>query len=182
MGCLNSKALELLGLDAGAELPEHEIERDANGVPTGLLRETAFFRAFELLPQPTHEELKENLRAAMRFYASKGFTTFMDGGVGVIGGYREFMQAYMDLARAGQMDIRGYLHLMPAELDQLLELKIHDFGSDMLHLAGAKLFIDGSIQGFTAALSKGYHSRPEHNGDTLCPPEALAEQIGRAHV
>ena len=182
MGCLNSKALELLGLDAGAELPEHEVVRDANGVPTGLLLETAFFRAFELLPQPTLEELKGNMRKAMRLYASKGFTTFMDGGVGVIGGYREFMQAYMELDRNGQMDIRAYLHLMPAELDQLLALKIHDFGSDMLHLGGAKLFIDGSIQGFTAALGQGYHSRPDHYGDTICPPEELAERVMRYHA
>ena len=181
MGCLNSKALELLGLDAGAEFPENEVMRDAAGAPTGLLLETAFFRAFKLLSQPTYEELKANLRKAMRFYASKGFTTFMDGGVGVIGGYREFMQAYMDLARRDQMDIRGYLHLMPAELDQFLELKVHDFGSDMLHLAGAKLFIDGSIQGFTAALSEGYHIRPEHYGDTICPPEELAERVMRYH-
>ena len=182
IGYLNSKALELMGLNEGCDFTDAEVIRDTKGVPTGMLLEKAFFRAFELLPQPTHEELKSNMRKAMRFYASKGFTTFMDGGVGVIGGYREFMQAYMDLARNGQMDIRGYLHLMPAELDQLLELKIHDFGSDMLHLGGAKLFIDGSIQGFTAALEQGYHSRPEHCGDTICPPEELTERVMRYHA
>lgn len=182
MGCLNSKALKLLKLDEGVEFPENEVMRDSRGTPTGLLLETAFFRAFELLPQPTLEDVKRNLRKAMHVYTSKGFTSFMDGGVGVIGGYHEFMQAYMELARHGQMDLRGYLHLMPAELDRLLELKIHDFGSDMLHLGGAKLFIDGSIQGFTAALCEAYHSRPGHCGDTICPPEELAEKVMRYHA
>ncbi len=182
MGSLNTKALELLGLDKGADIPGGEVVLDADGVPTGLLLETAFFQTIDRLPQPSPEQVQENLRQAMRYYASKGFTTFMDGGVGVNGGPREFMRAYMELARHGKMDIRGYLQMMPAEMDHLLELRIFDFGSDMLRLGGAKLFIDGSIQGFTAALQEGYHTRPDHRGNTLCTPEELEENVMRYHA
>lgn len=180
-GYLNTRALEELGLARGADIPGGEVVLDADGNATGLLLETAFFQTMDRLPQPSPEQVLENMRAAMRHYASKGFTTFMDGGVGVNGGGREFMKAYMKLARTNGMVIRGYLQMMPPEMDEMLGLDIHSFGGDMLRFGGAKLFIDGSIQGYTAALKEGYHSRPDHHGGTLCTPEELAGTIMRNH-
>jgi predicted amidohydrolase YtcJ len=177
LGYCNTKALEVLGLDKGADIPGGIVEMGEDGTPTGVLYETAFFGAQAKLPQYSFEKIRENMIRAMNVYASKGITTFMDGGVGVNGGAREFMQVYMDLVRKGDMPIRGFLQMMPAEMDHLLEHKLFGFGSDMLFLGGAKLFIDGSIQGYTAALKEGYHARPDHNGVLLCDPDELADRV-----
>ncbi|MBQ2761065.1 MAG: amidohydrolase [Mailhella sp.] len=182
MGSFNSRALELLGFDGKADIPSGEVVLDASGIPTGLLLENAFFKAIESLPQPSPEQVMEHMRQAMHCYASKGFTTFIDGGVGAAGGPREFMQAYMELTRRGQMAIRGCLQLLPAEMDKVLEAGMRDLGSDWLRFGGVKLFIDGSIQGFTAALEEGYHTRPGEFGCMLCTPEELSEQVMRYHA
>ncbi len=181
LGYLNTKALEELELDKGADIPGGAVTLGADGTPTGLLLENAFFQTMNRLPQPSQKQVMTNLRQAMRHYASKGFTTFMDGGVGVNGGSRSFMQAYMELNRRGEMDIRAYLQMMPTEMDTLFPYKIFNFGGSKLRLGGAKLFIDGSIQGFTAALQKGYYTRPDHCGGILCTPEELTEKILHYH-
>lgn len=181
-GYFNTKALELLGLDKGGEVPGGIVEMGPDGTPTGVLFEMAFFNAQAALPRYSFDKIRDNMIRAMKVYASKGITTFMDGGVGCNGGAPEFMQVYLDLARSGDMPIRGYLQMMPAEMNALLNYKIFNFGSDYLCLGGAKLFIDGSIQGYTAALKEGYYARPETHGVTLCTPEELTDNIIRYHA
>ena len=182
LGYFNTKALELLGLDKGGEVPGGLVEMSPDGTPTGVLYEMAFLNAQAALPLYSLERIRDNMVRAMQVYASKGITTFMDGGVGCIGGASEFLQIYMDLARKGDMPIRGYLQIMPAEIDSPLGHKLFDFSDDYLRTGGVKLFIDGSIQGYTAALKEGYHTRPEHRGDTVCTPEELTENIIRFHA
>lgn len=54
---------------------------------------------------------------AVRDYNAQGFTTFMDGGIGLSGSYKTDMAAYLSLARDKALDARGYLQFMPPVLD-----------------------------------------------------------------
>lgn len=44
---------------------------------------------------------------AVRDYNAQGFTTFMDGGIGLSGSYKTDMAAYLSLARDKALDARG---------------------------------------------------------------------------
>jgi len=55
------------------------------------------------------------------------------------------------------------------------------FGSERLKLGSVNLFQDGSIQGFTAALSQPYHTRTDFLGALIMPQESLDELVEKYH-
>jgi len=67
-----------------------------------------------------------------------------------------------------------YRHLLEANIGTR-------FGSDYLKIGGVKLFQDGSIQGFTAALMEDYHNRPGFRGDLILPQKELDDLVRRYH-
>ena len=71
LGVANSAALARAGIDATHPDPEGgQIDRDARGEATGLLRETAMRLVQDHIPKPTRSQLKDALRAAgARFLA-----------------------------------------------------------------------------------------------------------------
>lgn len=73
---LNSAALKLAGIDrTGPPSPSGgSIDRDANGEPTGLLRETAMSLAGRVIPSASAEQTYQGLIAAVRLANSYGIT------------------------------------------------------------------------------------------------------------
>ncbi len=181
MGYANSVALERLGFDAGTRIPGGEIALDADGQPNGLILENAFIEALNKLPAPDHDQICRNLERAMAVYNKAGFTTFMDGGLGLNGDASVFLSAYVQLAREGRMSARAYLQFLPGEMDKLIALGVWGMRSDYVVLGGAKFFADGSIQGFTGALLEDYHSRPGYRGNLIWSPEEIAATILKYH-
>jgi predicted amidohydrolase YtcJ len=55
------------------------------------------------------------------------------------------------------------------------------FGSDKLKLGSVKLFQDGSIQIYTAALRQPYHDRPDQTGDLIYPQSELDGIVDEFH-
>ena len=96
---------------------------------------------------------------SVRDYNAQGFTTFMDGGIGLSGSYKTDMAAYLSLARDNALDSRGYLQFMPTVLVALEPYGLWGFPSGYRSFGGVKYFTDGSIQGYTGALLEDYHSR-----------------------
>jgi len=146
------------------------IVRDANGVPTGVVEETAqeiFQQAFQ--PRPL-SRLQRAVEEATRIYASQGITSFTDAGIGAgwIGQSPVELAAFQRAAAAGTLKARA--QLMPV-LDALrpvhghatdglgtgLDLGIHSgFGSELLSLGPVKVFLDGSLLSRTAAVTEPY--------------------------
>ncbi len=78
---VNSAALALAGVNAETPDPEGGvIDRDGNGEPTGLLRETAISLVLDIVPPPTEAELHEALQLAGNQMLSYGITSFTDAG------------------------------------------------------------------------------------------------------
>ena len=75
---------------------------------------------------------------AVRDYNAQGFTTFMDGGIGLSGSYKTDMAAYLSLARDKALDARGYLQFMPPVLDALEPYGLWGFPSEYLSFGGVK--------------------------------------------
>ncbi|WP_458399830.1 amidohydrolase [Mailhella sp.] len=174
----NSLALELLGFNTETEIEGGEIELDAQGLPTGLISEAAAFKAFSAIPMPSLEQCKENIVRAMAEYNRQGVTAFVDSGIGILGDAETVVKAYSELAQEGRMTARGWLQATDSIIG-----KWQDWGSvareneDFLRLGGLKLFADGSIQAFTAAMSEDYLTRPGCRGTFVDGSEFLKEKI-----
>lgn len=70
---VNSKALEMIGIDGSTPDPESgEIERDADGRATGVLKETARYLAYTKVPDKSVAEIKEMLLDAMGLCVQAG--------------------------------------------------------------------------------------------------------------
>ncbi|MBQ4077387.1 MAG: amidohydrolase [Mailhella sp.] len=177
----NSLAMKILGFDAGTKIDGGEIELDGQGMPTGLLTETAAFRAFAGIPTPSLEQTKANIVKAMAEYNRQGITAFVDSGIGILGDAETVVKAYAELAREGKMTARGWLQATSAVIGRWQDW--YDGATDdYLRLGGLKLFADGSIQAFTAALFDDYFNLPGCRGTFVDNPELMQEKISSCNA
>lgn len=183
LGYVNTKAMELLGFDAYTRIDGGEVHLGPDGQPSGLLKENAFFNAVKAVPAASGEgAVRAALKKAVAVYNAQGFTTFQDGGIGLSNSSDELLRAYTGLARDGELNARAYLHFIPELLDKLVEFGIYSLNiNDHLYFGGAKMFVDGSIQSFTAALSSPYHTRPDFKGELVFPIEFIDETVKKYH-
>lgn len=175
---VNTRALETMGVAAGTpDPPGGHIHRDAGGVPTGVLAESAAHAVYGFLPPPSLEREAEVLSAAGAELARHGITTVHDAAMAFRG--PQTIAAYVEAMRRGSFPqrVRAYVHhaalrhwggaeATPASV----QAAIPD-GVD-LRVVGTKLWADGSIQTETGYLAQGYACRPEHHG---APAMDLAE-------
>jgi predicted amidohydrolase YtcJ len=172
IGYVNHAALAAASIDAGtADPPAGSYVRDANGQPTGELREPPAFAAFaRYFPQPSPSEVAELCRKTMRRWASRGCTSVFDCGIGSVGGEGDvaLMRALAGEPRAS-LRLRGAL--VP-EVAAATRAKPQDRDGE-LGLCAIKFWADGSTQGFTGAVTEpflGGRGRGvlNHSTDELC--------------
>ena len=98
----NSMALELAGIDRNTpDPPNGVIDRDADGEPTGLLRESAEGLVASVMPPPSVAERERALRLSSTQMLSYGITSFNDAGI-----TGENIGVMADLAERGELQQR----------------------------------------------------------------------------
>lgn len=108
---LNSKALEIVGITRDTPNPPGGIiERDADGEPTGVVRETVRDMVMRAIPPATPAENVAALKWALHEMLSYGITSLTDAGVDL-----SIMRAYAELADAGDLKqrVRGCIMWHP---------------------------------------------------------------------
>ena len=180
---VNSRALELAGITADTpNPPQGVIERDpATGEATGTLRETAQALVSDLLPETTPEDDVAALRAALQFMHSLGITSFVDAAVG-----EQHWRAYRSLAEAGELQARvrtslthGTFSQHPGEAFEAVLARRGEYASARLNTDAVKLFVDGVLEGETAALVTPYLGDHPHSGEINFDPEQLKDIVTR---
>lgn len=176
MGVANSRALEIAGIDSQTPEPETGIiERDAQGEPTGLIQENAALIE-RWIPEGSEQEKLEAIRLANNSYIARGITT----AVIALQSDNEllFQAADSGTLKLSLVSVPLYRPgTSPAEAE---------FVRGSFRSQGAKLFQDGSIQGYTGWLSQPYH-RPADEADPLFSGfptqsrEALAQAVREVH-
>jgi predicted amidohydrolase YtcJ len=123
------------------------VERDANGEPTGILRETAAWDAAAALPAPCERELDEALARGLRAAHARGVT-------GVHDFQREFgLAAWQRLAADRMLSLRVWASLPVERVDEIVGLGLRTgFGDEWLRLGPVKAFADGTLGSRTASL------------------------------
>ncbi|MDX1382902.1 MAG: amidohydrolase, partial [Thermoanaerobaculia bacterium] len=142
---VNSKALELAGIDATTEAPPGGlIMRDADGEPTGTLKETAAALARAAVPPASPHQRQEAAAWAMRRLVAHGVTSMKDAWA-----LRPSLEAYSALEDRGELPMRVATSIVwysgadegtdPADLLALRD----EFASDRIATGFAKLMLDG---------------------------------------
>jgi predicted amidohydrolase YtcJ len=158
----NTRALQLASITIASRDPEGgQIDRDANGQPTGILRDTAEHAVSVVLPQPTHEKRRQAIETALADLAEHGVTSAQDYSPD----WQNF-QIYEELEKEGKLTAR-ISEWLPFD-DSVEELQkkrdSHPQSDLMLHTGMLKAFMDGSLGGHTAALLEPYADDPKNSG------------------
>tara|TARA_A100001391_G_scaffold130111_8_gene89519 strand:- start:24454 stop:26220 length:1767 start_codon:yes stop_codon:yes gene_type:complete len=190
----NSLALQIAGIDRDTPDPEHGlIERDAQGEPTGIIRERSdLFLAH--VPPPTPEEMKPSYISEIKALLPLGITSFMEaltsiddepedaGGVpgGQINGrhtYRQFREIYADV---GEQLPRVALYIVYPGAERLAAFPYHTgYGNDRLKLGpiGEAPGVDGGFTGPTAWTLDDYRGQPGFRGRAAIELEDLQSMV-----
>jgi predicted amidohydrolase YtcJ len=173
----NTRALALAGITAETPVPPlGVIERDPDGSPSGTLRETAQELVRAVLPKPTLKSNVRALRAGIRHLNAMGITSFIDAMVG-----QEDYQSYHAIDRMGELSARvvtsltyesGFAKHQGADFEAVLQGR-HAYDSDRLRNDSVKIFLDGVLEGETAAVLEPYVGMAGHRGELILDPEAL---------
>ena len=161
IGVANTHALQLVSVTVATREPEGgKIDRDENGTPTGILRESAQELVQSKLPQPTHEKRRQAIELALADLASHGVTSAQD-----YSRWDDF-QVYAELEREGKLTARISEWLPFDDSIAVLNKKreSHPASDNMLHTGMLKGFMDGSLGSKTAALLEPYSDDPKNSG------------------
>ena len=154
--CVNSKALELAGIDRNTPDPEGgEIERDANGEPTGVLKENARNLITPLMPVPDSRQTVKNLTQLGKLLTSQGIVAVTDMGNLDEG---DNYPIYEAAVKQGFLQQVGVYYMWDFFMDQ------EDFSipkerfdkNQQIFVSGLKLIGDGSVSGKTAWMAEPY--------------------------
>lgn len=160
MALANSLALKLAGVDKNTKDVEGgEIVRDAEGNPTGILKDAAMNYVYKVIPEPSFEEKLEIAEAATNYAASLGVTSVQDMSAGVDVG------VYQELLRRGKLKTRIYAVSPLPDWERWKRTGIrYAFGDGMIRVGGLKGFADGSLGASTAWFFEPYLDKPGYTG------------------
>ena len=156
---LNHVALAAVGFDASTEDPQGGvIRREKDGkTPNGVLEETAGAMVMFKLFSKFDSSMSANMvKAGVQAYKEFGFTTVQEGAA-----TPSMVQAYKDMARAGDLDVDVAAYPVLLASKELMDKQgTSDSYSGHFRIAGIKITQDGSPQGKTAYLSHPYKVPP----------------------
>jgi predicted amidohydrolase YtcJ len=175
----NTAALNAAGITVQTPSPAGgKIDHDAQGEPTGILREGSQELVFAKVPPPTSAQRRRAAELALANAAQWGITSAQDNS-----SWEDFL-VYEDLEREGKLTLRISEWLRFNDpVDVLQQHRTHHSADDpMLHTAMLKGFMDGSLGSRTAALLAPYSDDPGNSGLPQYDQSALnklaSERVG----
>src|SRR5437762_7539242 len=146
---LNSAALARA--DGDLEVEGGIVVRDAQGEPTGVLREECAWHFRDVHVRPTEDEMVEASREGVRIAVARGVTAVhdKDGWLGALG-------VWQRLRDEGSLHLRVWQSIPADEVGNAAALHVHSgFGDDLIRVGYLKAFMDGTHGSQTARLLAG---------------------------
>lgn len=168
---VSSAALAAAQLTAATPDPSGGVvDRDRDGEPTGVVRESAAERVWARIPDPGLPELVGSLREVVQELAQLGLT-------GVHSIHTPEDHALLgQLLQAGRLPLRVSGCLPVESLADLVADGVSSgHGNDRLRIWGIKVFLDGSLGSGTAEMLDG-------TGVVVTDADALRTTLERAHA
>ena len=161
----NSVALRLAGINAQTQNPAGGvIVRDAQGNPTGVLKDAAKILVLKFIPPMTHDQRVAAMKRALEYAASVGVTSFQEMNDEDTDSFAD-VAAYKELLEKGQLTARVYVAAAIADWQREADVGVrHAFGSPWLRIGALKGFADGSLGSRTAYFFEPYTDEPGNVG------------------
>ncbi|HEU5457835.1 MAG TPA: amidohydrolase [Terracidiphilus sp.] len=157
----NTAALKAAGITGKTKAPlGGAIDLDADGNPTGIVRDTAVGLVARVIPPPSEALRRKGDKLAIEDAIEHGITSVQD-----FSDWKDFL-VYEDLEREGELPLR-ITEWLPFKdpLPELKRMRAHHSASDpMLHTGFLKGFMDGSLGSRTAALKAPYSDDASNRG------------------
>jgi hypothetical protein len=177
---VNRRALEVAGITRDTPDPEGGlIVRDADGLPTGVFVDAAADLLQSVLPRPSEADRAEAIRRALETCVSLGLTAVHDMGVDSAG-----LEIYRRLGARGELPVRIYAAidgfdtaLVRASFARGPEVDLH---RGMLTIRAVKVYADGALGSYGAALLEPYSDDRNTRGLTLTSSASLVDLCTRA--
>ena len=161
MGLANSVALRLTGITAKTpDPPGGTIVRDAQGTPTGALKDAATDYIDKVIPPLSHDQRVKAVKRALRYAASVGVTSVqhMDASYADIAVYAELLQR-------GELTTRIYAAPLITHVEDQAKIGVrHAFGGPYLRIGALKAFADGSLGSGTAYFYEPFLNQGNNRG------------------
>jgi predicted amidohydrolase YtcJ len=174
---VNSAALKLAGTTKDTKNPPGgEIERDAAGEPTGILKETAQGLVNQLIPQPTKEQQVKGLELALDLARKYGITSVQDNsGYETTKLYRQFLQQNKLTVRVAEW--QNFEDSVEELKRQRAEFASFKDNPARLKLGALKGYVDGTLGSKTAAMLAPFSDDLNNSGIPRRTPEELTKMI-----
>lgn len=176
MSVANSLVLEMAGITAGTPDPAGGVivRKPDSNEPAGVLKDAAQALVWRLVPDPSREENRQFLLAAMQEAARVGVTSLQDMNLTA-----ETLDLYQELLRGGALIVRVDGRWPLIRWRDLADLGIaKNFrNGDWLKIGGLKGFVDGSLGSSTALFYEPYVQDPSTRGIFVNDPDALRRTI-----
>jgi predicted amidohydrolase YtcJ len=161
MGLANSVALGLAGITAKTpDPPGGAIVRDAQGNPTGALKDAATDYIYKVIPPLSHDQRMKAAKRALAYAASVGVTSVqhMDASYADIAIYAELLQR-------GELTTRIYAAPLITHVEGQATIGVrHAFGGPYLRIGAVKAFADGSLGSGTAYFYEPFLNQGSNRG------------------
>ena len=162
-GVANSAALRLAKISqASKDPPAGTIDRDAQGRPSGVLKEAAKDAVLDLIPPPTAQQQRDGILKSIDDLHREGMTAVKDPAIG-----QPVWDAYRELLREGKLSehicVLWYAGATLASAQTALASiqaqprPPQSLGDGRLLSCGAKIFMDGSGGARTAWVTEEWH-------------------------
>jgi predicted amidohydrolase YtcJ len=180
MSLANSLALRLAGVTAKTpDPPGGVIVRDAQGNPTGALKDAALDLVNKVIPPLTHEQRVTAVKRALAHAASLGVTSVQN-----MNPDYEDIAVYSELLQRGELTARIYAAPLITQVDDQTKIGIrHAFGGPFLRIGAVKAFADGSLGSATAYFFQPFDDQPNNHGilsDEMHPVSLMRDRMMKA--
>jgi predicted amidohydrolase YtcJ len=176
----NSLALKLAGITAKTPDPDGGvIVHDAQGSPTGALKDAAAELVYKVIPEPTHDQRRHSIERALEHAASVGVTSVQH----MNPDYAD-IAIYSELLEEGKLTTRIYAAPLIPQVDDQAKIGIrHAFGGPYLRLGALKSYADGSLGSATAYFFEPFNDQPNNRGllaDGMHPISLMRDRMTKA--
>ncbi len=177
---VNSEALRRAGITADtSDPPGGRIVRDHQGIPTGILQETAVQLIARHIPAPTHAEMVEAVSDAQSALHRLGITG-IHSLPGILVPEPDPLSILQTLHAQRRLRLRVLQHLRLHLLDSAANLGIRSgFGDEWIRIGGVKSFLDGTLGSRTAWMRAPY-SDTSDCGIRIIEPDEFRDAVQRA--
>ncbi len=171
----NSKALEIAGIDNNTPDPNGgKIIRDDAGNPSGMLIDNAMNLLGKFIPDYSDQQLQGFIEKGIRLCLEAGLTAVHDMDVSP-----RIIAIYHKLNSENMLPIRIYAYL-GCQNDEAFISDIQPFKSDMFCVQGIKLFSDGALGSYGAALIDDYSDKAGEKGLLLLDAQTMFDKMVKA--